>query len=111
MTRQTDHSGSTPLHVSLLALPDAAVSTLAGIFDVMNSVKLVDGSVAEANAPFCVEVVGEAEGPLSLASGVPFNVQRAVDTIAVTDIIIVPSVWRNCRSIGFPVSRRSIKAL
>ena len=93
MTRQTDHSGSTPLHVSLLALPDAAVSTLAGIFDVMNSVKLVDGSMTEANAPFCVEVVGEAEGPLSLASGVPFNVQRAVDTITATDIIIVPSVW------------------
>ena len=43
-------------------------------------------------APFHVEIVGEAVGPLGLASGVPINVQRAIDTIETSDIVIVPSV-------------------
>lgn len=73
-------------HVALVALPDAAVSTLAGIYDVMNSAALV-------GAPFHVEIVGESVGMLGLASGVPMQVQRNVDTLDATDIVIVPSVW------------------
>ena len=34
----------------------------------------------------------ETAGPLELASGVPINVQRAIDTIEASDIVIVPSV-------------------
>jgi transcriptional regulator GlxA family with amidase domain len=36
--------------------------------------------------------VGDAVGPLELASGVPVNVQRAVDSIETSDIVIVPSI-------------------
>jgi transcriptional regulator GlxA family with amidase domain len=36
--------------------------------------------------------VGEAVGPLELASRVPINVQRAISDIETTDIVIVPSV-------------------
>ncbi|KRB82167.1 GlxA family transcriptional regulator [Noviherbaspirillum sp. Root189] len=85
---------SNPRHVSLIALPDAVVSTLTGIFDVMNAFALMDvpdtsGGVA---VPFRLEIVGEATGPLGLASGVPVNVQRAITEIEATDIVIVPSV-------------------
>jgi transcriptional regulator GlxA family with amidase domain len=77
--------------VSLVAIPDVAVSTLFGIFDVMNffarARQLPDGA-----APFRVEIAGEAVGPLDLASGVPVNVQRAIETIETSDIVIVPSV-------------------
>ncbi|MEW5769454.1 MAG: helix-turn-helix domain-containing protein [Pseudomonadota bacterium] len=94
MTKAAPHSGPDPCHVSLVALPDAVVSTLTGIFDVMNAFALTDmfGASAGAQAPFRVEIVGEAEGPLELASGVPINVQRAVAGIEATDIVIVPSV-------------------
>jgi len=68
------------------------VSTLAGIFDVMNGIALMGAVPAGAPAPFHVEIVGEAEGPLPLASGVPITVQHAIDTIETTDIVIVPSV-------------------
>jgi transcriptional regulator GlxA family with amidase domain len=80
-------------HVSLVALPDAVVSTLSGIFDVMNAFALMDipNGPSEA-APFQIEIVGEATGPLRLASGVPINVQRAIDEVETTDIVIVPSV-------------------
>lgn len=94
MTRQSVYHGSDPRHVSLVALPDAGISTLSGIFDVMNVLGIIGtpGAAADARAPFQVEIVGEAVGPLKLASGIPVNVQRAVADIETTDIVIVPSV-------------------
>lgn len=72
------------LHVSLVALPEVAISTLTGLFDVMR---------AAAGSPFEVEIVGEADGLLPLASGLPIQVQRSIDTIDASDIVIVPSMW------------------
>jgi transcriptional regulator GlxA family with amidase domain len=86
--RRNDPETVHSCHVSLVALPDAVVSTLAGIYDVMNGVALM----GIGPAPFRVEVVGEATGPLMLASGVPFEVQRSIDEIRTSDIVIVPSV-------------------
>jgi transcriptional regulator GlxA family with amidase domain len=74
-------------HVSLVALPDAVASTLFGVFDVMSAA----GAVG-VEAPFQVEIVGEAAGQLELASHVPIQVQRSVDTVEATDIVIVPSI-------------------
>jgi transcriptional regulator GlxA family with amidase domain len=84
----------TPHHVSLVALPDAVVSTLFGIFDVMNAFTLMDALKARTGAPslFQADIVGESVGPVTLASGVPVNVQRAIGSIDATDIVIVPSV-------------------
>lgn len=94
MAISSSYAGPDPRHVSLVALPDAVVSTLTGIFDVMNAFALMDmfGAGAGARVPFRVEIVGEAAEPLELASGVPINVQRAVADIETTDIVIVPSV-------------------
>jgi transcriptional regulator GlxA family with amidase domain len=108
MTREASHSGPTPRHVSLVALPDATVSTLFGLFDAMNAFSLMDLSNAgpDVRSPFTVEIVGEALGPLALASGVAIDVQRSVDTIETSDIVIVPSVvlrpegWRKGRYPG-----------
>jgi transcriptional regulator GlxA family with amidase domain len=75
-----------------VALPDAVVSTLFGIFDVMNAFTLMRMSSAGPHAPFKVEIVGEAAGPLTLASGVSIEVQRSIDSIESSDIVIVPSV-------------------
>ncbi len=81
-------------HVSLVALPDAAVSTLTGIYDVLNAFTLLDAGHRgpAATAPFQVEIVGESTGLLDLASGVPIQVQRSIDEIDDTAIVIVPSV-------------------
>jgi transcriptional regulator GlxA family with amidase domain len=86
--------GSNPRHVSLLALPEGAVSTLFGIYDVMNSFALLATPNARKGAPppFHIEIVGEQAGTLKLASGVPVDVPRAIDAIDTTDIVIVPSV-------------------
>jgi len=82
-----------PLHVSLVAIPEAMISTLSGIFDVMNAfaVMKIPGRTRAAR-PFHLEIVGLREGALELASRVPVTVQRSVADIETTDIIIVPSI-------------------
>ena len=81
-------------HVSLVAIPDALAAGLVGMHDVLNAFTLMDplGEGLGRQRPFQVEIVGEAEGMLELASRMPIRVQRAVDTIDATDIVIVPSI-------------------
>lgn len=103
MARQTTNASAQSLHVSLVAIPDAVVSTLAGIYDVMNGPALTRLMGPGTPAPFNAEIVGEKLGPLRLASGIPLDVQRTVDSISTTDLVIVPSVllleegWRKGR--------------
>lgn len=92
MTRRSEKPDARPLHVSIVALPDAAVSTLYGLFDVMSAKSLAATLPGGAAPPFRVEVVGEAAGPLGVASGVAVNVERSIDRVSSTDIVIVPSV-------------------
>ena len=53
---------------------------------------IVSGPGPGARAPFHVDIVGETAGPLVLASGVPIDVQRSIDTVEASDVVIVPSV-------------------
>jgi transcriptional regulator GlxA family with amidase domain len=81
-----------PRHISLVALPDVAVSTLYGIFDVLSGGFAFGRGVAARQSPFRIEIVGEAAGPVQLISGVAVDIPRAIDDVETTDIIIVPSV-------------------
>ncbi|MFN3658141.1 MAG: GlxA family transcriptional regulator [Pseudolabrys sp.] len=78
------------LHVSLIANPDAAISTLTGIFDVLNAFKILPDRPEQP--PFAVEIVGTARTPVMLYSGLPVPVHRAVGDVSETDIIIAPSI-------------------
>lgn len=82
------------IHVSLVAIPEAVMSSLSGIYDALGSFGAVASEFAPAALPwpFEVEIVGESEGPVMLASGLPTSTHRAIDTVAETDIVIVPSV-------------------
>ena len=73
-SRVASKAGKSSRHVALLALPDAVVSTLAGIYDVMNARTVMGTPGVQAPAPFHVEIVGETVGPLDLVSGVPMTV-------------------------------------
>jgi transcriptional regulator GlxA family with amidase domain len=88
-------SGKTrPLHVSLVAIPDAAISTLTGIFDVLGSFSMLSGlePTLPETPPFKIEIVSTKAGTVSLVSGIPIEAKRGIDEIEATDIIIVPSV-------------------
>src|SRR6478752_4157722 len=83
---------STPRHISIVAVANSTASTLFGIYDVLTYVE--QQSLASTGSPALhVDIVGETKGPLALASGVTVEVQRAIETIDASDILIVPSVY------------------
>ncbi|MBC8074197.1 MAG: helix-turn-helix domain-containing protein [Deltaproteobacteria bacterium] len=86
--------GTAPLHVSLVAIPEAGLSTLSGIFDVMSAFAIIPmpDEASRRAPPFEVEIVGLEPGPLQLASRIPITVHHGVHTLAATDIVIVPSL-------------------
>lgn len=81
--------------MSLVAIPEAAISTLTGLFDVMNALAVMSkmGDASFDGPPFHVEIVGLKPGPLELASRVPVAVRRGIGAVDATDIVIVPSIW------------------
>ena len=88
-------SGKTrPLHVSLVAVPDAVISTLTGIYDVLGAFRMLGRAEPSipVEPPFTVEIVGAERGSVTLVSGLDVEARRAVSEVAATDIIIVPSV-------------------
>jgi transcriptional regulator GlxA family with amidase domain len=94
MSDHAAQTGSKPFHVSLVAIPEATVSTLSGIFDVMNAFTMMAqlGDASFDTNPFKVQIVGEKTGPLELASHLPVTVQRSFRDLDATDIVIVPSI-------------------
>ena len=85
---------SRPLHVSIVAIPDAVVSTLSGIYDVLGCFRMMAGSdpAMPDEPPFVIEIVSTAKGSVRLRSGMPVEARRAVAEVDETDIIIVPSI-------------------
>jgi transcriptional regulator GlxA family with amidase domain len=85
---------SKPIHVSLIAIPDASISTLHGLYDVLSSFRMLKGfddAIPDA-PPFDVEIVGAQPGSVMLASGLPTRTHRSIGDVDATDIVIVPSV-------------------
>jgi transcriptional regulator GlxA family with amidase domain len=71
-----------------------AMSTLTGLYDVLNAFTLPGLAEDKAGrpAPFHVEIVGETAGLLEFATRVPIKVQRSIAEIDDTATVIVPSV-------------------
>lgn len=83
-----------PIHVSLIAIPEASISTLHGLYDVLNGFSLLKGfdQAIPDVPPFQVDIVGLEQGPVLLASGLQAHIHRGIQDVANTDIVIVPSV-------------------
>lgn len=80
--------------VSLVVVPEVTVSTLVGLFDVLNSFEMVatiDNAVPRT-PPFDVEMVAATEAHATTLSGLPVVVHRTIDEVERADIVIVPSV-------------------
>ncbi len=96
MPRHPASTGSEPLHVSLVAIPEAAVSTLSGIFDVMNAFAILPPSgdaPFRAPPPFQVEIVGLQTWPAGSRQQPAGDRCSAVSPRSMqTDIVIVPSI-------------------
>ena len=57
------------VRVGIVAIPDAGLAALSGIFDVLNSLAFLAGREGVPDhPPFQVEIVGETADPVRLAS-------------------------------------------
>jgi transcriptional regulator GlxA family with amidase domain len=84
-------AGTRPLHVSLVATPDAQVSPLSGLYETLTSFPLLANfERGLPERPFDVDIVGPTPRPARGASGLPLGVQRAHTEVERTDIAIVP---------------------
>lgn len=83
-----------PLQIAIVAIPDAVISTMTGIFDVLNSFGMLAGTddVLPDRTPFDVRIVAETAAPVPLASGLPVAPHAGIADVPRADIVIVPSV-------------------
>jgi transcriptional regulator GlxA family with amidase domain len=82
------------LHVSLLVIPEMAISCLTGLFDVFKMFDIL-GTIDPAvplQSPFEVEIVSSKPGTLITASGLPVVPHRQLHEVKKTHIIIAPSI-------------------
>lgn len=80
-----------PVRVSIVATPDAQVTPLSGLYEVLTAFQLLAGLEPELpSRPFEVEIVAASRTPIRGASGLPIAGQRTVDEVERTDIAIVP---------------------
>src|SRR5918996_342995 len=82
------------IHLSLVALPDAMMSPVSGLYEVLNSFELLSTfyDAVPNEAPFHVEIVAPTRAVTTTASGLPVVAHRTVDEVGHTDIVIVPSM-------------------
>lgn len=83
-----------PFHVSLIAVPGTLAMPIAGLYEVLTAFPVVAAfhEGVPAIPPFEVEIVGAARTTMAAASGLPIAVQRSIEEIERTDILVVPTM-------------------
>ena len=84
-----------PIRISLVATPDAMVSPISGLFEVLSSVgrtAAAAGGPEAGDEPLRPEIVADRPGPLRGASGLSIDAHRAFAEVVATDVVVVPSV-------------------
>lgn len=80
-----------PLHVTLVATPDAQVSPLSGLYETFNAFGLLASFEPDLpTRPFFVEIAAPSRDADRGASGLPLGAHRTYGEIERTDIAIVP---------------------
>jgi transcriptional regulator GlxA family with amidase domain len=87
-------TGKQPLHVSLIAIPGTLSAPIAGLYEVLTAFPVVAGFYEDVPVaqPFDVEIVGRERTSLTAVSGLPITIQRSIDEIERTDIVIVTTM-------------------
>ena len=84
-----------PTRVSIVATPDAMVSLVSGLFEMLKaagSMAALEDRDGEPGDPFEIEIVGEQAGTIEGPSGLTISAQRSVGEVDQTDVVIVPSM-------------------
>lgn len=82
------------VHVSLVVTPGTLAMPISGLYEVLTAFPVVSAFYDEvpATPPFDVDIVGPVKKTMTTVSGLPITIQRALDEIEYTDIVIVPTM-------------------
>ncbi len=84
---------SRPIHVSLLALPEATGTPIHGMYETLTLVDAVAGDERGIRPKlFEVEIVGPERGIYNNVFSLPMEVQRSVSDVDQTDMVIMASM-------------------
>lgn len=82
---------SLPIHVTLVATPDAQVSPLSGLYETLTAFRLLRSFEPDApRSPFAVDIVAPRPNLQRGASGLPLGAHRTCQDVERTDVAIVP---------------------
>ena len=80
--------------ISILAIEETMVYTLAGPYDIFSTAAVCSQQMRSASAAFVTDtsVVGIKKGPLSCYNGLTIECQKSLGDVTTTDLIIIPSM-------------------
>ena len=81
-------SGNQAIRVKILVVPEATLSSISGIYDVLHFYR----NVVPDTAPFEVELIAPSHTLLNTASDLPLNAHGVIKDVKQTDIVIIPSL-------------------
>lgn len=79
------------IRVSLLAIPEAPLSTITGIYDVFGFFS----KVVQDTTSFSIQIVSPGHVDLNTASGLPLTAHSTINDVTDSDIVIIPSLVLN----------------
>ena len=87
-------NGEPPFHVSLAAVPGSLSSPITGLYELLGAFPMVAefSNDVPCSSPFEVEIVGPVRTTLTAPSGLPITIQRSIEEIERTDVVIVSTM-------------------
>jgi transcriptional regulator GlxA family with amidase domain len=82
-------------HITLLALPGAIASSLTLPMEMLTAADQLARAANRHIPPLQLTLAGPERGEVATASGLLVRCQRAWHEVEETDLLIVPSLWRN----------------
>ena len=82
-------------HITLVALPSSLASSITLPLEILNAANEQARIRDRRQSSLQVDVVGEREGAIKTAGGLSIIATATPDSIAQTDLLILPSLWRH----------------
>lgn len=82
-------------HITLLALPGALSSSLSLPMEMLSAADQLAQATFKRRAALRQTVVGPDRRPVRMASGLTLAVDAKWDEVTTTDLLIIPSLWRD----------------
>ena len=82
-------------HLTLLALPGSMTTSISLPLEILNAANEQARVRDRRQTRISTTIVGESQGPVITAGGLPVHASARFDSVEQTDVLILPSLWRN----------------